>query len=362
MKHIIVNATALASSGGLSILKQFIDEIPEDEFEYILFVSDELKLETSKKNVRFIGKNVKTFYKRFLWDAFGIKKWIKENNINCVAAISLQNTNFRTNKTIPNFIYFHQSIPFFQKKWNPFKSNEKSLWFYKNIYPFFVQLFMNKNTEVFVQSNFIKDGFTEHFDISKDRIHVISPKLAVPILNETKYSNQNQDKINLFYPATPFIYKNHSMLFEAISLIDEELQKKITLTLTCTKEEIGHIIKKSKFNFNINFLGKISFSEVLDNYKLADALVFPSYIETIGLPLLEAASFGLPIITSNLPYAHEVLNSYEGATFVDFDNPNKWSKQISDLFHKKGQIFQPLRITPSNSWPQLFKIVKAKIN
>ena len=55
---------------------------------------------------------------------------------------------------------------------------------------------MNKNTEVFVQSNFIKDGFTEHFDISKDRIHVISPKLAVPILNETKYSNQNQDKIN----------------------------------------------------------------------------------------------------------------------------------------------------------------------
>ncbi|MBK6282711.1 MAG: hypothetical protein IPF54_08625 [Draconibacterium sp.] len=80
------------------------------------------------------------------------------------------------------------------------------------------------------------------------------------------------------------------------------------------------------------------------------------------MPLLEAASFGLPIITSNLPYAHEVLNSYEGATFVDFDNPNKWSKQISDLFHKKGQIFQPLRITPSNSWPQLFKIVKAKIN
>ncbi|MBK6282710.1 MAG: hypothetical protein IPF54_08620 [Draconibacterium sp.] len=120
---------------------------------------------------------------------------------------------------------------------------------------------MNKNTEVFVQSNFIKDGFTEHFDISKDRIQVISPKLAVPILNETKYSNQNQDKINLFYPATPFIYKNHSMLFEAISLIDEELQKKITLTLTCTKEEIGHIIKNQSLISILIFLVRFPFQK-----------------------------------------------------------------------------------------------------
>ena len=362
MRQVIVNATALASSGGLSILKQFIDEIPEDEFEYILFVSEELRFITSNKNVRFIGKSVKSFHKRFLWDAFGIKNWIKENNINCVAAISLQNTNFRTNKTIPNFIYFHQSIPFFQKKWNPFKSNEKSLWFYKSIYPFFVKLFINKNTEVFVQSNFIKNSFAKHFDIPKERIHVISPKLEVPILNVLKHSNQNQDKINLFYPATPFIYKNHSLLFEAIGQIDNDLQKKITLTLTCTKEEIGYFIKRLNTHFNINFLGKIPFSEVLENYRKADALVFPSYIETIGLPLLEAASFGLPILTSNLPYAHEVLDSYEGVIYIGYDNPSEWAKQILNLFHKKGQMFQPFKITLSDSWPQLFNIVKAKIN
>jgi len=38
--------------------------------------------------------------------------------------------------------------------------------------------------------------------------------------------------------------------------------------------------------------------------------LFPSYIETFGLPLIEAAAFGLPIGVANEAYAHEVLKGY----------------------------------------------------
>lgn len=114
--YIIVNATALVSSGGLSILKQFIEEIPEDEYHYILFVSKELSMSIPNQNITIIGKNVKTNFKRFLWDAFGVKKWLNKNNINPVASISLQNTNFRAGKLSANFIYYHQPMPLYKKK------------------------------------------------------------------------------------------------------------------------------------------------------------------------------------------------------------------------------------------------------
>ncbi len=37
---IVINATALGTSGALTILKQFIEAIPNDEFQYIVFIDN----------------------------------------------------------------------------------------------------------------------------------------------------------------------------------------------------------------------------------------------------------------------------------------------------------------------------------
>ncbi len=51
-------------------------------------------------------------FRRFFWDAFGISAWLRKHGIRPIAAVSLQNTGFRTGFNIPCFIYYHQSIPF----------------------------------------------------------------------------------------------------------------------------------------------------------------------------------------------------------------------------------------------------------
>lgn len=360
-KIILINATALNASGALSILKQFIEAIPDDKYEYILFVNNKVNLAKTNHNIRFISKDFKSLRERFIWDAFGVKEWLKKNKINPSATISLQNTNFRTNKSIPNFIYYHQSIPFFNKKWNPFNLSERPLWFYKNIYPFFIKLFINKKTEIFVQTNFMRDRFAQHFDFPKNKIHIIRPRLELAVVEDDKQTRIDTNQLNLFYPATPFVYKNHTTIIKALSLLDQKYQKKITLHLTCEKQNLDHLLINTKIYFLINYMGKISFNKVLGMYKEADALLFPSYIETIGLPLLEAASFGMPIIASDLPYSHEVLKGYTGVTYALFDNPRLWSEKISAIFTCKGQRFQPFKLEQSNSWPELFRILKNKI-
>ena len=48
--------------------------------------------------------------------------------------------------------------------------------------------------------------------------------------------------------------------------------------------------------------GYINRNEVFENMK-TKVLIFPSYIETVGLPLLEAKLIGTIILASNTPFS-----------------------------------------------------------
>ena len=351
--RIVVNATALDSSGALNILYQFVDNLPGTGFKWTIFVSSKISLTTSNRNVEIIPiKGVKSMFRRFLWDAFGISAWLRKHGIRPIAAVSLQNTGFRTGFNIPCFIYYHQSIPFVKKQWNPWIRNQRNLWFYKNIYPFFVRLFINSDTNVFVLLEYIRAKFHDKFKVPLSNIYVVSPSIIVGTRNESLDFNLPGDKINIFYPATSVFYKNHDIVIKAMSHI---VDIKVALYLTVNRDDI-HVTS----NVDVVYMGRIPYSKVLSMYKSCDGLVFPSYIETYGLPLLEAASMGVPIIVSDLPYAKEVLAGYDGVTYVPYNDVIAWEKAIGNL--RKGIRYKPLSIQNRNSWSKLFNIIQTKIS
>ena len=57
-------------------------------------------------------------------------------------------------------------------------------------------------------------------------------------------------------------------------------------------------------------------------------LVFPSYIETIGLPLLEARSVGAPILAADCLYARDGVGDYEKAEFFEAFDAKKLSEMM----------------------------------
>lgn len=65
----------------------------------------------------------------------------------------------------------------------------------------------------------------------------------------------------------------------------------------------------------IYFKGYVSNDELLNYYKNALALVYPSLYEGFGLPILEAMSLGVPVITSDRAPMPEVAG--EAAIYVD---------------------------------------------
>lgn len=355
-KIVVVNASALRAGGALTILRQFVLAIPDDGFEYLIFVDESVAIRANHGNVRLIHVNARSFLRRFMWDAFGLNQWIGRNQIRPSIAVSLQNTNFRLRRDCPGFIYYHQSIPLYPQKWNFFRSEERNLWFYKYIYPFFVRLFINSRTEIFVQLEFIRAGFAKRYGFDEYKIHVVFPDVQIPQPAALAGVRIDPDVVNLFYPATGIFYKNHRILLDALSLIDPDSDREFILYLTLDKDELE--VPAGFKNIRVEFLGKITHEQVIWMYQQVDALVFPSYIETLGLPLIEAASQGLPVIASDLDYSREVLRGYEGVTFVPFDDARKWGESIRNVYAEKKRRFEPFVKRDTKSWKYFFDIIK----
>ena len=125
---------------------------------------------------------------------------------------------------------------------------------------------------------------------------------------------------DFFYPATADTHKNLFNLFDAILILGQH--RKISLIVTISSTKSAYIERINVINFQLGYdaiinIGRVSKEIVIEFYKMSKALVFPSLEESLGLPLIEAASMKLPIIGSDLPYIYDVVE-----TPIVF-NPNK---------------------------------------
>jgi glycosyltransferase involved in cell wall biosynthesis len=89
----------------------------------------------------------------------------------------------------------------------------------------------------------------------------------------------------------------------------------------------------------------------------AQALLFPSLAEGYGLPPLEAASLGLPVIANDLPVLREVLGDL--AVYLDATDGYSWAKEIVAFHDKKGATKNEFR---PPKWSQHFKTVLAALS
>ncbi|MBC7642313.1 MAG: glycosyltransferase, partial [Flavobacterium sp.] len=89
--------------------------------------------------------------------------------------------------------------------------------------------------------------------------------------------------------------------------------------------------------------------------------IFPSKLETWGLPISEAKFFDKPMLLANLPYAKETVGDYENVSFFDVNEP----KELADLitnFVNKTIVFEGNEAAINsenklNSWFELFDYI-----
>ena len=322
MKRLVL-ATSAQTGGALTILDMFIKQAETDSDLWFFLTS--VKIESVQDNVRFIvspwiKKNVitKIFFKYFF-----LKKIIKK--IKPDELLSLNNYVLSKSRVF-QVLYLHQALPFssYRPSITDFKLN-----YIKYFLGFFIKKSLLKADKIIVQTEWFKSVLNESCSIEKDKISVLRPTISNDLIN-SKPSSLLEGNCYI-YPSGPLSYKNHEIILDALDMLSEKELSKIKIYFTLESRENTYSKKLKKrvdsMNHPVFFVGYLQ-KPILHQYYSQCKLLYPSLIESFGLPIVEAMPYKNPIIAMDLPYSTELLNNYDGASY--FKNKYELAKILSD--------------------------------
>lgn len=194
---------------------------------------------------------------------------------------------------------------------------------------------------VLTPSEFSRSAILRRYDVDPSRVQVVpiamSPAFR-PISREVAAGRVKRR----FALSTPFIVtvgdlqprKNQIGLIEAFERMVERSpslphQLVIVGKDTWFSDRVHARARQSRLASRIHFTGWTSDEELLQLYNAAELMVFPSYYEGFGLPILEAMACGRAVACSNTSSMPEVADS--AALLFDPASTDEITEAMRDL-------------------------------
>ena len=120
-------------------------------------------------------------------------------------------------------------------------------------------------------------------------------------------------------------------------------EKTSSVTRTGYLNELTQLTKQLNLENKVTFVGKKTPLELKTIYQSADIFVYPSLYENFGQPLLEAAAHGLPLISTSVGIARDII--IEGETgFQISGKPQEIKERIESLRNSNLRLQMGRRI------------------
>lgn len=314
---IMVFDVAAETGGALSILEEFYNETVKHEdknIEWIFVLSKPTFKETDNVKIIRFPWIKKSWIHRIFFDYIIAPKLVRKYSPDEV--LSLQNVIIPRIKKVKQVLYVHQSLPFVNYKFS-FKENKK-FWIYEKIIRIKILNSIKKSDQVIVQTQWMKKLCTEKTNVKAHKIVVRPPKIEIYPKKVFEFNEKSLK--TFFYPASGHYYKNHRLIVKACERLKKYGVSDYEVIFTLKGDENEHIASLYNIVKNndlpIKFIGSLTKEEVFDFYTKS-ILIFPSYIESVGLPLLEAKKHETPILASDCAFSHEILSEYKNSYFFN---------------------------------------------
>jgi len=181
---------------------------------------------------------------------------------------------------------------------------------------------------------------TSYYQVPADRIKVLpfgtpefalaaSEKLSNPELIQ-KYHLSTE---YIFYPAQFWPHKNHILVLEACRIIGE--MTAWTPDVVFVGADKGNLSYVQEYARRLGLAGRVRFLGFVDQHDLvqlyrgAFCLAYPSFLGPDNLPPLEALAIGCPVVAADVPGAREQLG--EAAIFFPPAQESKLAEAILSL-------------------------------
>jgi alpha-1,2-rhamnosyltransferase len=186
-------------------------------------------------------------------------------------------------------------------------------------------------------------------------------KLGADIVNRDMLKTPKSDIVNIFRDSNVYISvstieprKNYKYLLHTFEKL---WNKKIDVKLLIigrigwkTKNLISYIKGHIEYEKKLFMINDMSDDELVYSYFHSKALLFPSYAEGFGLPIIEALSLNLPVIVSDIAIHREVAG--DNAEFFDIKNQNSLYELLLLIESGKKMLKKPINSNGLISWEE----------
>ena len=159
--------------------------------------------------------------------------------------------------------------------------------------------------KIIVQTAAMAEELVASYPSIKKKVFIVPQ--PVPNWLEKNQNTENaivENKIILFYPAAYYPHKKHEFLNSLNNYLKQNNIEFSNVEIWVTLGDNDfESLKSIKFLKN---LGNLSSDQMNFFYKKANALLFLSSMESYGLPLIEAISINLPILTVDFNYSRSI--------------------------------------------------------
>jgi glycosyltransferase involved in cell wall biosynthesis len=170
--------------------------------------------------------------------------------------------------------------------------------------------------------------------LDAQRVHVVPEGVRLP---SDAPRRQRPGPPTLLFVSTLFPYKGAGLLVEALGCLRSEHPD---LEWVCrivgrdpsggpTTAQLRSRVDAHGLDDRVTLVGPMSHEQVWDEYAAADVFLYPSQLESFGLPPLEAMAMGVPVIASTAPGVREVVA--DAARVVDVSDAERFAASIADL-------------------------------
>ncbi len=209
-------------------------------------------------------------------------------------------------------------------------------------YSFVFQYAVKRSVKIFTVSQFVKRAILEKFRCSEDKVVVTYEAAEKPIALEEGVSQKVLKKLSVRQPYFMYVgnahpHKNLEFLLQSFA----EFRKDVPdIRLILVGKENYFWTRLMKWAADRNLLSNVTYLGYVDDYHLAVlyreafAFVFPSLSEGFGLPVLEAMTYGCPVVCSDGTSLPEVAG--DAAIYFDPSQQDSLVRAMHTLYSSTG--------------------------
>lgn len=317
-KIIVLSGINLYTGGPLTIYYECLDAIRDSGLwrnnKIVAFVHRRKLFEEYEDFVTIVElpKSRKNYLLRLYYEFVYFNEFSKRHRID--VWISLHDITPRV-KARRIYTYCHNAIPFLKKDLRKIKYGRKEVIF-SFLYKYLYRLNITSATAIIVQQDWMRKEFKKMYPVE----NII---VARPIYRDNNYywnDGEKSEKPSFIYAAYPRFFKNYEVILDACEMLEKQkmFDFEVWITIDGTENNYSKMLKnKYKHLKTVKWYGLLSREEVFEKYNQSWYMIFPSTLETWGLPISEYKQTQKPMIVADLPYAHETVGRYDKVIFFD---------------------------------------------